>query len=867
MKTLYTLIAIAIFSFNVYSQVPKIPLIEHFTQASCGPCAQQNPVMYSTLNTFGSGNYNKITYQTSWPGVDPMNAEYPAAPADRVGYYGVIGVPDVSLNGGALAQPNTAVTSSTMNAAAALMTPYQINLNQTWGSGGDLTVTVSVVNTTGASINSANRLYLTMIEDHIHFNTAPGTNGETDFFYIARDMYNVSTGASTTGGLTIGAIPANDSLFYTVNIPSVPSYVRDLNEVSFVAFVQNNVSKEVHQSGKSAAGGAPGIAVSATSSSSTPSDYCDYSFVPSIDIFNDGLTPITDALVEYSVNGGIAISEVYSGSIASGLSGTITFPTIQLPSGVSTISYNVITVNGSSGFVSPSSAVIPDEEIIKLSLSSIGNSISEGFQGYALLTPNPTNVIAENPDDIRAWILDGSISPAITWNVGGHGLSDGCFRWDFWDIANGLSSRLLWDKHDLSNSINSKLSLDRAYAQYSSNTDDRLIVRVSVDCGVNWTAVYDKQGSQLATAPIHSNSRFYPTANEWVTDTIDISAYDGMDEILISFEGVSAYGNSLYIDNVNLFSIIPLPSVENTFSSLGQSTSCEDSLLVSVDFTNNGNVALSTMIVSSAINGGTPELIPLALGTPLPVGNTATITYWVTNPNNGLVNTVSSEFIDLNGYDNTANTQLSSIDFLSINSFQSNTNIGEFNIQFDDFTDQTTWTLTDQTLGINVISNVGQTFMPNTLYTDNFTLFENHCYSFELFDQNGLCCTQGAGYYDLSIDGISLSSGTFFQGMQENKFKFSLNPDASLDELIDNSFVVFPNPTNNLLNIKSTLLVENVSVSLLNNLGQIVKAERGLNFSNNSQVTLNITDLAPGAYWIRVVSNESVWSEKIVITK
>lgn len=57
--------------------------------------------MYATLDNFGSSNYVKVTYQVSWPGTDPMNAAYPAGPNDRRNYYGVTGVPNASLNGGA----------------------------------------------------------------------------------------------------------------------------------------------------------------------------------------------------------------------------------------------------------------------------------------------------------------------------------------------------------------------------------------------------------------------------------------------------------------------------------------------------------------------------------------------------------------------------------------------------------------------------------------------------------------------------------------------------------------------------------------------------------------------------------------------
>ena len=73
----FLLSALCAFSTTAFvqAQVAQMPIVEHFTQASCGPCASQNPTLYTTLGTFGSANYAKITYQTSWPGVDPMNAE------------------------------------------------------------------------------------------------------------------------------------------------------------------------------------------------------------------------------------------------------------------------------------------------------------------------------------------------------------------------------------------------------------------------------------------------------------------------------------------------------------------------------------------------------------------------------------------------------------------------------------------------------------------------------------------------------------------------------------------------------------------------------------------------------------------------
>lgn len=45
----------------------RLVLVEHFTQASCGPCASQNPALKAVLDA-NQGKVVALKYQTSWPG-------------------------------------------------------------------------------------------------------------------------------------------------------------------------------------------------------------------------------------------------------------------------------------------------------------------------------------------------------------------------------------------------------------------------------------------------------------------------------------------------------------------------------------------------------------------------------------------------------------------------------------------------------------------------------------------------------------------------------------------------------------------------------------------------------------------------------
>ena len=372
------------------SQVAMMPVIEHFTQASCGPCASANPVLASTLNTFGAANYVRISHQVSWPGFDPMYNVFPTGPDDRVSYYGITGVPNTSLQGGAPGSSGTVVTAATLANVAAMTTPYQITATQTWNADWSITLDIDVTNTSGASVSDADKIYVAMIENHVTYPSAPGSNGETEFEYVMREMYNASTGAAgATTGAALGAIAAGATESFTMTIAAgdVPSYLRDLREISFAVYLQNNSSKAIHQAAKSSAGSTPSdrLVASASASSTAGSGLCDYSFTPAITYTNDDAVTVTEVIVEYDINGGTAVSETFTGSIAAGASQTITFPATTLAAGTSVVNYQVVSANG-GGFITPGAVTIDSETYRRLNTTSAATPMTEGMESAPLIS-------------------------------------------------------------------------------------------------------------------------------------------------------------------------------------------------------------------------------------------------------------------------------------------------------------------------------------------------------------------------------------------------------------------------------------------------------------------------------------------------
>src|SRR5262245_53204171 len=66
------LFLLVLITHNSNAQSPKYCLIEEFTQASCPPCAAQNPGFEANILEPNPGTVRQISYHTSWPGVDPM---------------------------------------------------------------------------------------------------------------------------------------------------------------------------------------------------------------------------------------------------------------------------------------------------------------------------------------------------------------------------------------------------------------------------------------------------------------------------------------------------------------------------------------------------------------------------------------------------------------------------------------------------------------------------------------------------------------------------------------------------------------------------------------------------------------------------
>jgi hypothetical protein len=112
-------------------------------------------------------------------------------------------------------------------------------------------------------------------------------------------------------------------------------------------------------------------------------------------------------------------------------------------------------------------------------------------------------------------------------------------------------------KLDLSGITQAKLKFDVAYAPYYDSNEtiaDTLEVFITDNCGTTSTKIYAKGAAELATFLPGIATEFYPTANQWRSDTINVPAiYLNKPNVQIFFRNRGSYGHTIYVDNANLF--------------------------------------------------------------------------------------------------------------------------------------------------------------------------------------------------------------------------------------------------------------------------------------------------------------------------
>lgn len=543
MKNIVNTLLVCLFSVAAFGQ-NRLVLVEHFTQASCGPCASQNPALKTLLDA-NSTKVVALKYQTSWPGVDPMNAANPTEAAARVQYYNVTGVPNSVMDGSGPGSPGTIVTTSTINNRYNTVAPLNMSASHQWTPGYDsiqIGVFVANAGTTTVASGAAGslKLHVAVIEEEVNYPTAPGSNGETNFYQVMRKMVPDASGTTMADSWTTG-----QTQMFVFKV-AAPSYLANLNKVSVVAFIQDNSGKSVLNAARTSAqiiAGLPDIGINAFSAA-TPG-LCNGTTTPMVTIKNEGSLAITSASVAYAINGGTPVSQNWTGSLSAGATAVVTFPQVTLSAGTNSLVATVSSPNGTGDVNGMNNMSAPLIAAV-LNNTPTPAPYSEGMEstnfneipaGHVLLYNTATKPLVT--------VVSKAQVNGLPQELGGYGQSAKSLMVDFFTMQSGAQASIITPKVS-GITANHKLYFNHAYASYAGEADG-LKVFVSSNCGTTWTNVFDKSGTALATAP-NATARFFPQPAQWYPNTISLSQFAGQ-ELVVKFECNSAYGNNLWLDN------------------------------------------------------------------------------------------------------------------------------------------------------------------------------------------------------------------------------------------------------------------------------------------------------------------------------
>ncbi len=344
MKKITFLIFAAAFLFAgpVFTQSQRLGLAEEFTNASCGPCASQNPAFDALLQQ----NTDKITsikYHMSWPGPDPMYSHNTVDNNARRSVYGITGVPHVHVDGNYWNGAPAGVSQTLINNVAAIPAPCDIQVQYELTDNDTKIHVTAMINPTDTIRGNDLRLFLVVIEKHIHFNSAPGYNGEKDFYNVMKKILPDKDGLKLASTIIPGEYFIVEDSWELANV-----YNND--ELSVVAFIQNMDDKEVFQA---ANGSLDPITPLYNTDVEVNNLYyatdknCSGNMTPKIVIRNNGSDVVTAMDVQYHINNGDTVTVNWTGSLAFLEKAEIQLPELNFPiDDTNHFIIEVVSVNG-----------------------------------------------------------------------------------------------------------------------------------------------------------------------------------------------------------------------------------------------------------------------------------------------------------------------------------------------------------------------------------------------------------------------------------------------------------------------------------------------------------------------------------------
>lgn len=355
-----------LFSLKISAQNERILLFECFTNASCGPCASQNPALDALINA-NADRIAAIKYHMNWPGAnDPMYLHNPTDNNSRRGVYNINSVPHTVVDGTRYSNMPSGLNQNTVNQWLTITSPFEMRLSYEVDETAN-TITVHVMGRSSETVSGTIKLYVGVIEREIHYNSAPGSNGERDFYSVMKKLLPSSS------GITLDNTEAGSYFAYNFTWELANVYNND--QLDAIAWIQNQDSKVVYQACKASQNIEPFFANEAGLSNLTnvKKMNCSGLAEPKVQLTNFGSNALTSAELEVFFDGELLKTIEWTGNIATFGTETIDLGEISFPiEETSSLEVKIKSINNSEDEVSDNDVV---DFTIKPAVEAIGKIV------------------------------------------------------------------------------------------------------------------------------------------------------------------------------------------------------------------------------------------------------------------------------------------------------------------------------------------------------------------------------------------------------------------------------------------------------------------------------------------------------------
>ena len=221
----------------------RLILAEHFTNNTAGNTVYEN----DTLNKLIAANLLnnqpkdivKLEYHTAFPGTDQMNVRNIPDAGARSLYYGVTQIPYTTVDGSYF-KGNTLRVNQNVIDTRSLYDPAFDVLLATSLSASTNTISGSITIKNKIPVNNNVTVYISLLERFV--NGVPGSNGESSYQWVHAKFLPDAAGTTFAPNWA-----TQNSQVVNFNWNFGTSYLYNSGKLAIIAFVQDNVTKEIYQ--------------------------------------------------------------------------------------------------------------------------------------------------------------------------------------------------------------------------------------------------------------------------------------------------------------------------------------------------------------------------------------------------------------------------------------------------------------------------------------------------------------------------------------------------------------------------------------------------------------------------------------------